>query len=219
MEIEHMAELMLSGSTEACWSKVISCIEAGRNSLYIYDQLLTPAMRYVGSLWEQNLITVAEEHLASGVCDTLIARYGFMVKPEQGHGRRAMFLCVEDEHHDLGIKMAASLFQEQGFDTRFYGRNLPLEAAMLSAMNWKPEVIGLSASIVYHLPKLKDYVEGLKSLSYRPDIVVGGRLIERYGIQETLGDRALFFPDLLQLNHWLMHYGAAETEVLYQNMG
>ncbi|MBO2946202.1 cobalamin-dependent protein [Paenibacillus sp. F411] len=212
MEIEHLAELMLEGLTEECWSLLVRHMDSGRNSLYIYDQLLTPAMRYIGGLWEQNLVSVADEHLASGVCDVMITRYAQQIKPAQGHGGRAMFLCVEGEYHHLGLKMVSSLFQERGFSTRLYGGNLPLENTMVSAMNWKPEIIGVSASIVYHLPTLMKYTQALQSLSYEPMIVIGGRLIDRYGLQNTLGERALFFPDLLSLNDWLRSYEAASRQ-------
>lgn len=206
MEIEHLAEQMISGMTEPCWQNLVHHIDSGKNSLYIYEQLLVPAMRYIGSLWEQNLITVADEHLASGVCDILLTRYAALSKPEQGHGRRAMFLCLEEEAHNFGLKMVSSLFQERGFETRYYGADLPLEYAMLSAMKWKPDVIGLSVSIAYHLPKLQEYVEELGNLSYQPIIMIGGRIIEPYGIHQRLGDRAVFLPDLLQLNDWITQY-------------
>ncbi|WP_397351496.1 B12-binding domain-containing protein [Paenibacillus sp. Y412MC10] len=62
----------------ALWSKLspagTACISTSRG--------LAPAMRYVGSLWEQNLITVANEHLASCVCDILLTRYAGLVKPD-----------------------------------------------------------------------------------------------------------------------------------------
>ncbi|MBJ9991689.1 MULTISPECIES: B12-binding domain-containing protein [unclassified Paenibacillus] len=82
MGIEQLAEQMIGGRTEECWASLMEQVESGRNSLYIYEQWLAPAMRYVGSLWEQNLITVAYEHLASCVCDILLTRYAGLVKPD-----------------------------------------------------------------------------------------------------------------------------------------
>ncbi|OZB93588.1 B12-binding domain-containing protein [Paenibacillus sp. XY044] len=212
MGFEQLAEQMIRGMTEACWVSLMEQVESGRNSLYIYEQWLGPAMRYVGSLWEQNLITVADEHLASGVCDILLTRYAALVKPDQTNGKRGMFLCVEEEAHYFGLKMVSTLFEERGFDARFYGPNLPLEGALLSAMRWKPDVIGLSVSIVYHLPKLRQYVNALASLPSRPTVIIGGRVIEPYGIERGLADQAVFVPTLLELNDWIDSYLLADAE-------
>lgn len=212
MGIEQLAELMIGGMTEECWASLVEQVESGRNSLYIYEQWLAPAMRYVGSLWEQNLITVADEHLASGVCDILMTRYAALVKREQSNGKRGMFLCVEEEAHYFGLKMVSALFEERGFAARFYGPNLPLKDALLGAMNWKPDVVGLSVSIVYHLPKLKQYVNALASLPDRPAIIIGGRVIEPYGIDRGLADQAEFVPTLLELNDWIDSYLFADAK-------
>lgn len=80
MEAEQFAENMLQGNTETCWKNLLQHVESGRNSLFIFEQLLAPAMRYVGSLWETHQITVADEHLASGVCDVLLSRYAALKK-------------------------------------------------------------------------------------------------------------------------------------------
>ncbi|MGF7029830.1 methanogenic corrinoid protein MtbC1 [Paenibacillus mucilaginosus] len=64
---ELLAETLLSGDFKASWSLIGSQREAGKNSLYIYTRLLTPAMRYIGDLWEQNSVSDADEHLASSV--------------------------------------------------------------------------------------------------------------------------------------------------------
>lgn len=206
LEIEQFAEDMIHGLSDECWNKMLQFIDSGQNSLFIYEQVLTPAMRYIGSLWEQNLISVAEEHLASGICDILLARYATLKKPPLKNGYRAMFLCVEEEAHYFGLKMVSSLFVEHGYDTRFYGPNLPLESALVSAMSWKPDIIGLSASMAYHLPTMNRYVEAFGDLPYRPAILIGGRLVETYGIHQKLKDTALFIPSMLELDQWIVSY-------------
>lgn len=206
MGVEQFAEQMISGLTEPCWQTIVQFMDAGNNSLFIYEQLLAPAMRYIGSLWEHNLITAAEEHLASGICDIILSRYASMKKSEQSNGRKAMLLCIEGETHFLGLKMVSSLFQEHGWETRFYGPSLPLEYAVITGMNWKPDVIGMSVSIVYHMPRLKEYVESLDKLHHKPTLMIGGRLIDPYAIHRMVPDKVVLLPDLLQLNDWLLWY-------------
>jgi MerR family transcriptional regulator, light-induced transcriptional regulator len=70
-----------------------------------------------------------------------------------------MSFCLEGETHFLGLKMVAALFGEHGCNVRNYGTSLPLEYACIGGNNWKPDLIGVSVSIVYHLPKLKEYMD------------------------------------------------------------
>ncbi|MCM3784973.1 cobalamin-dependent protein [Neobacillus mesonae] len=215
MDTEQFAEDMVRGKTEECWDKLLQHVDSGRNSLFIFEQLLAPAMRYVGSLWEHNLITVADEHLASGVCEVLLTRYAALKKPSTNNGYRAMLLCVKDEAHYFGLKMVSTIFEEHGFDTRFYGQNLPLEYARLSALNWKPDIIALSVSIAYHLPTLLEYIEAFEQLVHRPVIMIGGRIIEKYSIQEAVADRAVFLSDMLELDKWIMSYSRQVNQQQY----
>ncbi|MBO7747611.1 cobalamin B12-binding domain-containing protein [Paenibacillus sp. MWE-103] len=208
MEPEHFAELLIGGQAEACWAKIEAFVGAGANSLFIFDRVLTPAMRYIGSLWEHNVITVADEHVASGLCDLLISRYEALLGKAPANGRRAMLLCVEGETHALGLKMVAALFREQGWEARFYGADLPLEYALASALSWKPDAIGLSVSIVYHLPRLRDYVDAFGRLPREPAILLGGRLTEPYLAHRRAAERVVPTPGLLELSEWL----AADTE-------
>ncbi|MCD1260520.1 cobalamin B12-binding domain-containing protein [Paenibacillus athensensis] len=74
------------------------------------------------------------------------------------------------------MKIISSSFQEFGWEVRYLGPNLPLEYAVQSALGWKPGVIGLSVSIVYHLPQITSYINELESLHHKPLVMVGGRL-------------------------------------------
>ncbi|WP_304457859.1 cobalamin B12-binding domain-containing protein [Alicyclobacillus sendaiensis] len=222
LSVSKLVEALLEGDEERAWAIVDAHARGGANSAYIFDALLGGAMVRIGELWEMNAISVADEHLASSVCERLMQRYesAYVEKPEGPPRGRAMLFCVEGEQHDLGLKMVATAFREAGYETRAYGRNLPLEYARLAAMRWHPDIVGISVSIIYHLPKLKAYVEALDALAYRPQIVVGGRLARLYDIRPYVNARTLVFPDILTLQSWLespravptsSHWGASET--------
>lgn len=206
LQVEHFAENMMAGLSDECWSTMMRFVHAGRNSLFIYEQLLAPSMRYIGSLWEQNVVTVADEHLASGVCDYLITRYAHSKKAKQPIGGKAMFLCVEGESHFFGLKMVSSLFQEYGWESKFFGPSLPLEYALISALKWQPDVIALSASMSYHLPTLRRYAETLEKMQHQPLIMVGSRLSETYAAHFRMTGRVVVCDNLLEVVQWLDRY-------------
>lgn len=211
-QIEQLAEAMLSGNYSAAWELLRTEQEDGKNNLYIYGQLLTPAMRLIGDLWEQNAISVADEHLASAVCDRLLSQYSGIqpVSDETGSAGNAMFLCMEDEMHYLGLKMASAYFRDAGWSVRYYGPNLPVEYALLSALSWKPQVICISATMIYGLPKLTEYVKTFEHLIYKPIVMIGGRLVGLYDLRPYCSNQTVLIPDINELQQWMADYQASQ---------
>jgi methanogenic corrinoid protein MtbC1 len=179
-------------------------------SLEVFSSLFTPAMNYIGELWENSEITVADEHLATAICDMVLSQ-AFLGGNEDKKGpQKAMLLCLEGEQHYLGLKMINRLFEENGWATKYFGSNLPLEYAVKAAADWKPEVIALSVSIVYHLPKLKEYIKELEGLPNKPRIIVGGRLAGKYDLIPYCSKNTLIMNDINTIGNWLSQYRLGE---------
>lgn len=200
-EASKLAELLLSGDSIAAWHFIKSEPATNRE---IYQELITPAMRHIGALWEENKISVADEHLATAVCDMLISRLGYEKKPQSPdqNARKAAFLCLEGERHYLGLKMAYQLFEEYGWDAKYFGPDLPLDFAVQALRQWKPDVIGLSVSIVLNLPKLASYIDELLALPHAPSLMVGSRLAGKYNMDAHTRERVIILKDYDEMEQW-----------------
>ncbi|GAM13961.1 cobalamin B12-binding domain-containing protein [Mesobacillus selenatarsenatis] len=202
----ELAQHLLEGDQDTSWELIEDERKASKDSLYIYENIITAAMRHIGHLWETNKITVADEHLATSTCDYILARYNWqngIDKQISSNGKKAMFLCVENEQHFLGLKMASQLFSEYGWETKFHGPNLPLEYVKKAAEEWKPDAICLSFSILYHAENLRPYIKELEELPHHPVVIVGGRLLSQYEFERYGSDRTLFLKNLEDVNDWL----------------
>jgi methanogenic corrinoid protein MtbC1 len=215
--ISTLAHLLLEGNQQ----KVMEFMkkQGDLSRLDMCHQLFTAAMHYIGDLWENNEITVADEHLATATCDFVLSR--LLYSPPQAvqplKSGKAMFLCVEGEQHYLGLKMVNGLFEEEGWETKYFGPNLPLEHALSKAKEWEPNVVGLSFSIVHHLPQLKHYVRKLSQLPNQPTILIGGRLASRHDLLADCADKAFIVHDLEELKDWLIQYKEkGEFDAIFQ---
>lgn len=198
--IHKLASYLLEGNERAAMDYVKTAVHYPR--IELFRELFTPAMQYIGELWEKNEITVADEHVATATCDFLLSRL-YPLTDNKPSKKRAMFLCLEGEQHYLGLKMVNSLFEEEGWDTLYFGPNLPLEYAMKKAETWQPDVIGLSVSIVYHLPQLKSYIESFSNLVSNPTILVGGRIVDYYDLTDYCSAQTEIIGDLDELGTWM----------------
>jgi MerR family transcriptional regulator, light-induced transcriptional regulator len=200
--IEALASCLLEGDPDKAWACIENYPESARPD--VYHNLMTPAMRHIGHLWETNKITVADEHLATATCDFILSRLAYGIGKETSAGK-AMFLCLDGEQHYLGLKMVDSLFKEHGWETRYFGPSLPLEYALHTAENWKPDVIGLSVSIVYHLPKLQQYVDAFSRLPENPAVLVGGRLTDLYNLRPHCKEDTVILRSLPETERWIQN--------------
>ncbi|MBE4907264.1 cobalamin-dependent protein [Bacillus luteolus] len=211
--IKELVQYMLIGDESTSW-KLISEWIKGRDSVFLFEDILAAAMRYVGDLWEINEITVADEHVASNVCNLLISRYTLDTIPANGsieneiHSTsttpKAMLFCIEGEQHSLGMKLVSSLFKEHGWDTRYLGANLPTNDSIIYANRWRPDVIGISVSLIYNLPALTEFLKRIDQLEYEPKIIVGGRITSLYHLESDCPENVLVLKDLYNLEALLL---------------
>ncbi|QOR66456.1 cobalamin-dependent protein [Cytobacillus suaedae] len=211
--IKELVQYMLTGDESSSW-KLISEWIKDKDSVYLFEDILAAAMRYVGELWEINEITVADEHVASNVCNLLISRYSLESVPANDnieveiHSSRttpkAMLFCIEGEQHSLGMKLVSSVFKEHGWDTRYLGANLPINDSIIYANRWRPDVIGISVALIYNLPALTEFLKRLDQLDYNPKIIVGGRITFLYHLESYCPETVLVLKDLYTLQALLL---------------
>lgn len=209
IEIKELVTYLLKGDEVNSWNLIQKYIK-GKESTFLYENIVTRAMRYVGELWEMNEISVADEHVASNIFHLLISRFSLERNGEEradhlGSDSRskAMLFCIEGEEHSLGAKMASSLFEEYDWDTRYLGANLPINDAIIYANKWRPDVIGISVSIVYNLPILLEFLKEIDRLDYDPEIILGGRITILYPMEKYCPDHVVILKDLHSLRYLL----------------
>lgn len=144
----------------------------------LYMEVFQPALREVGRLWAENRITVAEEHLATAITQSLMAQlYGEMFHQARPQRRSLIAACVDAERHEMGLRMVCDLLELEGWDTVYLGATVPVESLVQMVRQRKPDVVALSVALAPHLPRLKHAVQALRSRldDPAPLIMVGGR--------------------------------------------
>ncbi|MBM7840398.1 methanogenic corrinoid protein MtbC1 [Alkalihalobacillus xiaoxiensis] len=197
-------EALLAGDEDAAWDCVCRLSEAGFNSISLYENVFTKAMTQIGFLWEQNKVTIAEEHLATSTCNFVLTRYHHYMRKwsKPKNGKTMMLLCLDQEQHDLGVKMCACLLEEHGWTTRLLGASVPLEQAELMGEKWQPDAIALSVSIPYHARGLDLYVNTLEKLPHKPTLLIGGRLVSMYDLRPLCTEQTILIKNLSELQQW-----------------
>lgn len=148
----------------------------------IYYDVFAPSMVTIGELWEQNELTVAEEHLATSITERLIGQlspsFNQPVAPVQ---RGSVLLgCVAGERHVLGLRMLADLFREQGWRVLYLGGDVPDSDWIRLAVRVSADVVAISASSERLVPHVRSLIEELRSALPTVAILVGGAVFARH---------------------------------------
>ncbi len=170
-------QAILHGQRDAALGIVLASYRAGRPLLDLYLEILQPAQYEVGRLWENNTITVAEEHMATAVTQSVMAQlYPLLPRQQQPCHGRLVLTGVQGELHQLGCHMVADVLEAHGWEVRFLGTNMPHAGILRIVEEQQPAAVGISAAMLFNLPKVRDLIEAIRALpgSPPPRIVVGG---------------------------------------------
>lgn len=220
--IRSFTEAILIGDQDASWSVMQQAVNEGYKTDFIFYQIITHSMVEVGRLWQENEISVADEHLATSTCDFTLARYKHEILLPRIEGKektkgKSLFFCVEHEEHDLGIRMTAQLFEEAGYEVRMMGANLPLEYASKMAAAWQPDVVGVSASMLEQGKKMPSYIEGLMNTLDTTELLIGGRYLSLSTEEQlnSITNRVTMVRMPEDLLNW-MNGGTIEEETTFE---
>jgi MerR family transcriptional regulator, light-induced transcriptional regulator len=137
--------------------------------------LITPALHDVGRRWERGEIGVADEHLASSVCEWLLFFLAGRVRRPPATGRRALVGCSEGELHSLGARIVGHSLSERGWTVLYLGAATPVDAWSQIARARRPDVAVLTSTTQAVLGKVGSAVRAIKTSWPDCRTVVGGQ--------------------------------------------
>ncbi len=116
---------LIKGDKAGCSAILDTLTGRGVDIVTIYTGLFQKALYQVGEYWEMNRISVATEHMATAITESLMIRLQPQLFSSDRIGKNSVIACVANEHHQVGAKMVADFFEMHGWDGYFVGANTP----------------------------------------------------------------------------------------------
>jgi len=167
-----------TGDRRRAFQVVDTARDAGLDLASIYLGVFQPALREIGCLWQNNEITVAEEHLATAITQAAMARaYERAFTWRTDTSRTLIAACADVERHEVGLRMLCDLLDLEGWHTTYLGATVPVESLAAMVRRLRPDVVALSAALSPHLPRVRAMIAAIKEAlgDTQPLIIVGGR--------------------------------------------
>jgi DNA-binding transcriptional MerR regulator/methylmalonyl-CoA mutase cobalamin-binding subunit len=135
----------------------------------VLRDVILPYLHKVGEWWEQNRISVAQEHFASHF---LQARLHALSRGwDRGLGPRAVLAAAPGDYHTLGITCFGIALHRLGWRVVCLGSATPIEMIGEVAQATGASLIGVSASVV---GLLEPHVAALAELAHATPVAIGG---------------------------------------------
>lgn len=145
----------------------------GERIVDLQSKVIQSAQDEIGRLWQQNRVTIAQEHMATAISQLTLSALFERASPSASLGKKILLACVEGEQHDLPARLVADLLDLEGFDVRYLGANVPHDDLIKTIVDEKPDVIGLSVTMSFNVPQLRTAVTRVREVTDKP-IFIGG---------------------------------------------
>ena len=189
-ECEAFEGALLAGDRRAASLLFDGRLEGGLGLLEAELRMIQPALYAIGRKWQNNQVTVAQEHLATAISQSLMIRGLSASEMQVSNGSRVLLAGVEGNRHSVGLQMVADAFQLAGWDAQFLGADVPTSALLLQVGEWQPDLLALSVSFAQQLHVVKEITARLADSrgAGAPAVIVGGLAINQFDrLADALG--------------------------------
>jgi methanogenic corrinoid protein MtbC1 len=200
-------EALLAGDRGRARELFETWLATGADLRNLYENLVQRALYEIGERWERGLVSVATEHLATLITESLLNLiYPRLFSLPRGD-QSAVVACVASEFHQIGGKMVADFFELNGWRGYFMGANTPARNLLNFIQEKRLDVVALSLTVYSGLDVLLGLVGEIRSQFPSVPILVGGQAFRLGGREraEAIAD-VRYLPSLASLEVWLKAY-------------
>lgn len=166
---------LIEGDKNKCIHIIQNLLSDGVSLKDIYVDLFQAALYRIGNLWDHNKISVSEEHLSTKIIESLISRFAPI--NDNDSIKKAVVTCIDKEFHEIGAKMVANIFEQEGWKTFYLGASVPVKDIIKFVKQIDPEIIALSWGLYLNLGRFLETVDHLTKFYPTKKIYVGGQAL------------------------------------------
>lgn len=158
--------------------EVDALIARGSSVEAIFLEVLAPAARHLGTMWDEDAADFVDVTMAlwrlQEIVHELAARMPGAAE-RRGGERRALFAPMPSEQHGFGSLMVEEFFRRAGWTTSSEPGASEADLVEIVGTRWF-EIVGLTVSLAENVARLPDLIARLRAASRNPrlGVMVGG---------------------------------------------
>jgi len=141
-----------------------------------FDKILKQVMYDIGEDWAKNKISIATEHVASNIAQTLVKI--IMDGVSGSANKKKILICVPvGEEHHLGCDVLETYLSIKGYKVYNIGTTIPAESIISFIKNNKPDIVFISITLPDNILAGQRLVRKIYD-EYKIPILIGGYALQ-----------------------------------------
>ena len=190
--VEELARRILIQEVDELEAIMLAYLQAGLRLDEIYVDLMAPAARLLGSMWENDTASFSDVTIGLGRMHTLLARLSDACRQdyaERTDVASGLFITPVGELHSFGIRMVDELFAHAGWRT-LCEPNAPIQDVLDIVRNEAFHILGIGVSSAVQVPFVTELISKVRKVSSNPNIQImlgGSYIIKRPDLTASVG--------------------------------
>lgn len=189
-EVQALADLAVNGTPEATEAFVLHLVRQGASHEQVLLELLAPAARWMGRLWEEDIYSFSQVTIGLWRLQRVLHELAHPVAAAAhagADGRRVLLAAVPGSQHTFGVAMAAEFFTRAGWDVTCEPCVSWADLRSRVADRWF-DVFGLSVSASHSVTQAASGILDIRRAAANPQlfVMVGGPMAS---VMPDLGQR------------------------------
>ena len=174
--IKNLQKNILKGNVNITY-KLLYTLYINNSSLEeIFDGVVYECMRNIGLLWQNKVIGVENEHIASNTTLTALHQLNTVIQKNEQSKGLAICAGFQDEFHEIGLLCVKIFLEYHGWKVLYPGINLPYKSLIQLVDKNKPLLVCLSATYIKNVRQFEKQIKNLKKRveKYGGVLYIGG---------------------------------------------
>jgi 5-methyltetrahydrofolate--homocysteine methyltransferase len=177
-EATSVMDAILTGKKKTIVSLIDAEIADGVAPESIINDMIVPALRKVGDLYEQRIYYLPQLIYSA---EAAHVAFGYLEKhfvPSAASARKKVVMAtVKGDIHDIGKNLVVMLLKNHGFEVIDLGKDVPAQTIVDTAAKEDADIIGLSALITTTAREMEKVVLLVRQTGIKAKVMVGGAVI------------------------------------------
>ncbi len=152
---------------------------AGAQPDTIINEMIIPALRKVGDLYEQRVYFLPQliysAEAAHAAFDYIESHFSTM--GDTGQKKKVVIATVRGDVHDIGKNLVAMLLKNNGFAVTDLGKDVPAQRIVDEAEAQDADIVALSALITTTAKEMESVIALIRKRGLRAKVMVGGAVV------------------------------------------
>jgi excisionase family DNA binding protein len=140
-------EAVVSGSAGEASALLLEAHMRGVPSEVVFDRVVAPALRRVGDAWHADVMSVADEHLATCTATRAVETLAGSTRRAGAHVAEAVCCAAEGEMHTLAVLCVQAALEAAGWGVRNLGGHTPFFALAEYVAKHRPALVCVSSTM------------------------------------------------------------------------